>query len=257
MTRQQKTSWESSAKWYDEAVGEKGHYYHEHVIFPNLLRLMGLAKTSDPKVLDVACGQGILARQLPKGVIYTGIDISPSLIQSAKEKADKKHHRFLVQDATLQMVLPERDFTHATVILALQNIEGVLQVLKNIHRHLIPGGKLFIVLNHPCFRIPRQSSWGIDEAKKLQYRRVDCYLSPLEIPIQTHPGKNDAVQTLSFHHPLMSYTKWLKEAGFVILEIEEWISDKKSTGAKARMENRSREEFPLFLTLVCKHSDLV
>lgn len=252
MSKQQKTSWESSAKWYDETVGEKGHYYHEHVILPNLLKIMELGKSGSPKVFDIACGQGILARQLPKGVPYLGIDISPTLIQSANERADKKHHRFQVQDATKQMALPERDFTHATIVLALQNIADPLQVLKNIEKHLAPGGKLFIVLNHPCFRIPRQSSWGVDEAKKLQYRRVDCYLSPLQIPIQTHPGKKEEVQTLSFHYPLSSYTKWLKEAGFVVVEIEEWVSDKMSTGTKARMENRARAEFPLFLTLVCQ-----
>ena len=30
-----KTSWEGSHEWYDKIVGEKGHYFHEHVIFPN------------------------------------------------------------------------------------------------------------------------------------------------------------------------------------------------------------------------------
>ncbi len=252
MSKQQKTSWESSAKWYDEAVGEKGHYYHEHVIIPKLLQLMELSKTERPKILDIACGQGILSRHIPAGISYLGLDISASLIRSAKERADKKHHQFLVQDATKKMTLPNKDFTHAAIILALQNIAEPLQVLKNGAAHLVPGGKLFIVLNHPCFRIPRQSSWGIDEPKKLQYRRVDSYLSSLKIPIQTHPGKREEVQTLTFHHPLSAFTKWLKEAGFVVLEIEEWISDKKSEGGRAKMENRAREEFPLFMTLVCQ-----
>lgn len=252
MSKQQKTSWESSAKWYDEAVGEKGHYYHEHVIFPNLFRLMGLDKCDHPKVLDIACGQGILARQIPKGVPYFGVDISPSLIQSAKERADKKFHRFQVGDAAKKLNLPEKEFTHAAIILALQNISAPLQVLKNAAGHLAPNGRLFIVLNHPCFRIPRQSSWGVDEAKKLQYRRVDTYLSPLEIPIETHPGKKEQTQTVSFHHPLSSYMNWLKEAGFAVVGMEEWVSDKISTGGKARMENRARGEFPLFLTLVCE-----
>jgi ubiquinone/menaquinone biosynthesis C-methylase UbiE len=247
MVKQQKTSWESSAKWYDESVGEKGHYYHEHVILPNLLKLMELNKNS--KILDLACGQGILARHLPAGAFYLGIDIAPSLIKAAKERTK---HSFLVKDVTKKLELSSADFTHATIILALQNIAQPLAVLSNAARHLSSKGKLFIVLNHPSFRIPRQSSWGIDEAKKLQYRRVDSYLSSLEIPIQTHPGKGNQVQTLSFHHPLMSFTKWLKEAGFGIVEIEEWISDKKSTGGRAKMENRAREEFPLFMTIVAQ-----
>lgn len=252
MAKQEKTSWESSAKWYDEAVGEKGHYYHEHVILPNLLKIMGLDKEKNSKVLDIACGQGILARHIPEGMPYLGLDVSASLIRLAKERSSHPKHRFLVQDATKKMSLPDRDFTHSTIILALQNIEDPLQVLKNAAHYLVPAGKLFIVLNHPCFRIPRQSQWGIDEAKKLQFRRIDSYLSSLKIPIQTHPGKGSEVQTISFHHPLSSYTKWLREARFSILEIEEWISDKKSTGGRARMENRAREEFPLFMTLVCQ-----
>lgn len=256
MTKQQKTSWESSAKWYDDAVGEKGHYYHEHVILPKLLKLMELEKLTAPKVLDLACGQGILARNLPAGVSYLGVDIASSLIKAAKERS-LKSHKFLVQDVAKKLSLPEKDFTHATIVLALQNIEDPLQVLKNAAHYLVPQGKLFIVLNHPAFRIPRQSHWAVDEAKKLQYRRVDCYLSPLKIPIQTHPGKKEEVQTLSFHNPISAYSKWLKEAGFSILEMEEWISDKTSTGGRARMENRAREEFPLFLTFVCQKINLI
>ena len=41
----------------------------------------------------------------------------------------------------------------------------------------------------------------------------------------------------------------LQQAGFVIQLIEEWGSDKSSVGSAARMENRSRQEFPLFLAL--------
>jgi hypothetical protein len=34
--------------------------------------------------------------------------------------------------------------------------------------------------------------------------------------------------------------------------MEEWVSDKKSTGKFATVENRARAEFPLFLTLKMK-----
>src|SRR5262249_49920639 len=107
------------------------------------------------------------------------------------------------------------------------------------------------VLNHPCFRIPRQSSWQVDSEKKIQYRRLDRYLSPMQIPINAHPSKGErSATTLSFHHPLSAYSQWLRDAGFVISCMEEWCSDKVSTGSAAKMENRSRAEFPLFLTLL-------
>ena len=85
------------------------------------------------------------------------------------------------------------------------------------------GGKFVIILNHPCFRIPRQSGWGIEEEKKLQYRRIDRYQTDMKIPIQANPSKgNSSESTWSFHHPLSTYSKWIKSAGFQIESIDEW-----------------------------------
>jgi hypothetical protein len=90
----------------------------------------------------------------------------------------------------------------------------------------------------------------VDEQQKLQYRRIDRYMSSMEIPIQMEPGKGKGSQTTySFHHPLTKYSHWLKEAGFVIELIDEWCSDKMSQGKTAKMENRSREEIPLFMVI--------
>jgi ubiquinone/menaquinone biosynthesis C-methylase UbiE len=246
------TSWESVGSWYHGKVGEKGHYYHEHVILPRLLPLLDLSPASS--LLDLACGQGILARHLPPKMAYVGIDISNALIREASKMSKAKNHRFLVGDVTKPLPIKET-FSHASIVLALQNIEDPLSVLKNAAQSLQKEGKLILVLNHPCFRIPRQSSWQVDEQKKIQYRRIDRYLSPLKIPIQTHPSQREASsQTWSFHHALSDYSRWLKESGFAIEVIEEWCSDKKSTGKAAPMENRSRKEFPLFLTLVARKS---
>ena len=245
----QDTSWNNVHKWYDEAVGKEGHYYHTHVIIPNTLKLLSLPDTA--KILDLACGQGVLARNLPKGVSYLGVDASSSLIKKAREYNRIKEHNFLSSDLTLPLKLKET-FTHSTVLMAIQNIEKPLEVLKNAYQGLDPKGKLLLVLNHPCFRIPRQSSWQIDEPKKLQYRRVDRYMTPMTIPILTHPGQQDSPKTLSFHYPLSSYTKFIKEAGFSIDVMEEWCSTKRSVGKAAAMENRSREEFPLFLAILAR-----
>lgn len=242
------TSWESSHRWYDSIVGEKGHHYHEQVVLPNTLRLLCL-KPGD-SVLDLGCGQGVLQRSLPPKVEYVGVDASPSLIQSAKKKSNRP---FYVSDITKPLTIQEGPFSHATLILVTQNLEHSEAAFKNAATHLKPNGKLLIVLNHPCFRIPRQSSWGIDEPKKLQYRRVDLYMSPLKIPIQTHPGqKGDSPSTWSFHYPLSFYSQALSQSHFFIEAIEEWTSDKKSTGSKAAMENRSRKEFPLFMAILAR-----
>ncbi len=248
------SSWENAADWYDKAVGQKGHYYHEHLILPNVLKELGLKKGEPARLLDLACGQGILSRNLPAFVEYVGVDAAGSLIQAAKKYRTACKTSFFTKDVTEELGLGEKLFTVATVILAIQNIETPLKVFLNAYKYLEKGGKLILVLNHPCFRIPRQSSWQVDTAKKLQYRRIDRYYSPLKIPIQTHPGREGSSTTYSFHHPLSAYTKWLKEAGFQIDLIDEWCSDKKSEGKMAKMEDRSRTEFPLFLAITAvKH----
>ncbi len=244
------TSWETSSSWYDKIVGAKGHYYHQQVIIPGVLRLLEREKKAQPHILDLACGQGVLARHLPKGMKYLGIDASESLINSAKSYTS---HSFFMHDLAHPLDLPYKEFSHATCILAIQNLSNLLPLFRTAFSHLRKASPFIIVLNHPCFRIPRQSSWGIDEQKKLQYRRIDRYMTPLKIPIQTTPSKHEQSETTtSFHHPLSFYTVQLKAAGFTLDLIEEWCSDKKSAGKTAAMENRSRQEFPLFMTLVAR-----
>ena len=117
-------------------------------------------------------------------------------------------------------------------------------------KHIKPHGKVYMVLNHPTFRIPRQSSWGVDEAKKIQYRRIDRYMSPMEIPIAMEPSKGkQSEQTYSYHHPLTFFSHIFQETGFAITRIEELLSNKTSEGGSKKMEDRARNEFPLFMFL--------
>ncbi len=246
-----KTSWEKVHAWYDKSVGDDGHYYHQHVVLPGVLKLLELPKEdASIHLLDLACGNGVLANRIPARAQYTGIDAAPSLIKAARNNDVVKHHTYLVGDITQPLSVKQTDFTHAAIVLAVQNLEHPNRAFLNAAKHLQMGGKLVIAMNHPCFRIPRQSSWKVDEAQKLQFRRVDRYSTTMKIPIHTNPSKgSDSSTTWSFHHPLASYAQWLNAAGFAIDLLEEWHSDKLSTGKNAAMENRSREEIPLFLAI--------
>ena len=246
MRRNNNTSWNRQGKWYNRLVGSKGHYYHEHVVLPNVLRLLQLNK--DSTLLDVGCGQGILAKKIPLNIPYYGIDLAKSLISFAQKSDKNPKHTYVVADATRPLPLQNNDFTHAAAILSLQNMEHADYAIKYVSEHLRKNGRCVIVLNHPSFRIPRQSGWGTGE-NKLQYRYVNRYMSSLKIPITMHPGVNSTEVTWSFHQPLSFYARALKESGFLIESIEEWGSDKESTGKKAKMENRARNEIPLFLAI--------
>lgn len=250
-SQKKNTSWEKVGNWYNGIVGNEGHYYHRTIILPGVLRLLSLKSDSQGALLDLACGQGVLARQLPKNISYTGVDISASLIKAAKEASKGMKSEFYVGDASKPLPLSKNDYDFVTILLALQNIEEGKKVVENAKKHLKKGGKFLIILNHPCFRIPRQSSWVVDSAKKTQYRRLDRYFGQMKIPIQMHPGKGASSETTwSFHHPLATYSEWLFNNGFHISKIEEWCSDKVSDGKNATMENRSRDEFPMFMAIL-------
>ncbi|MBM3193131.1 MAG: class I SAM-dependent methyltransferase [Chlamydiae bacterium] len=244
-------SWEEVAHSYDKIVGKEGHYYHTHVIMPSLLKLFQFDKHQNPKLLDLGCGQGFLQEHIPSSVRYTGVDASKSLINLAKKRREGS---FEVHDLTKPLSLKEKDFTHITLILSLQNMGPPDVVLKSAKEHLAKDGSIFIVLNHPCFRVPRQTSWGIDEAKKIQFRRIDRYLTPLIIPIAMAPSKKEESEvTSSYHYPISTYINILGDLSLGVTHMEEWISDKQSSGKFAKMENRSREEIPLFLLLQARH----
>ena len=249
--RNNETSWESVSEWYGRIAAKRGHYYHQHIVLPQTLRLLDLK--NDSSLLDLACGQGVLARQIPREVYYVGLDIAPSLINQAKHWDKDKKHIYVVADVSEDLPISKKDFTHVSIVLALQNIRNPQGVIKNAQGHLKKKGKFLIVLNHPYFRIPRQTSWGVDQQNKMQYRRVNRYMTPLEIPITTNPGRGERSEsTWSYHFPLSYYSQILFENAFVIEKLEEWISDKDSTGGAAKIENRSRKEFPMFMAILAR-----
>ncbi|MBM3196488.1 MAG: methyltransferase domain-containing protein [Chlamydiae bacterium] len=238
--------WEEGAKWYDQLVGDAGHYYHQEVIIPFLKTWF---QKPAQKIVDLGCGQAFFASQIPENWIYTGYDASKSLVQAAKGRGIAN---CFVEDLTTPM--KKRDDLHdiALFLLSLQDMKDPLAALKNAHTLLEPGKELWVVLNHPCYRIPRQSGWGIDESKKTQYRKIESYMSENLIPIEIHPSKQETKKVFHHHFSLSLLSRWLQEAGFSILLIEELVSNKTSTGPKSGMENRARKEFPLFLCLKCR-----
>jgi SAM-dependent methyltransferase len=209
------TSWNKVGRWYGEIVGEKGHFFHQTIVIPGVMRLLDLEKGD--RLLDVACGQGVLARRLPGEVEYTGVDLAGGLIAEARRMDKNKSHKYFVSDVTKSIQTNDR-FNKVAVILALQNIKEPAKTIKLVSEKMVKEGRLIIVLNHPCFRIPRQSSWETDLKNKLQYRRINRYMSPLEIPINMHPGERNSPVTWSFHLPIEEYSKMLLENGFFYRE---------------------------------------
>ena len=138
-------------------------------------------------------------------------------------------------------------------ILAIQNIEKVKETFLEVNRCLKKGGRFILVINHPSFRNPRKTDWGYDENKKIQYRRIEEYMSESKVEIDMNPGEKNPKKkkyTITFHRPLQFFFKNFKNTGFAVTSLEEWISHKESEkGPKSDQENKSRHEIPMFMSL--------
>lgn len=243
--------WDQVAGWYDKLVGDEGSDYHRHVILPAALRL--LEPQPGERFLDLCCGQGVLSRRLAEAGagFVLGVDASPRLIAAAKTRgpADPRV-RYVVRDARRLDHLADASYDAAACVMAVQDTEGLAELFDNMARALRVGGRGVIIMMHPCFRVPRQSEWGWDEAKKTQYRRIDRYATPLSVPIATHPGRNPRQQTLFHHRPLADYLNALGRAGLAVVAAEELLTHRRpQPGGRSRAENRAVEEFPIFLAL--------
>ena len=240
------TDWGDVADWYDNLVGESGSEYHREVVLPGTLRLLNLHPGD--QAIDIACGQGVLCRILhEKGIAVTGVEAATELVKAARQRSGDAI-RYIVGDARDLSFLPADRFNAAACILAIQNIHPIAPVFAGAARILNPGGRFVVVMMHPCFRGPKETSWGWDEEQKVQYRRVDRYLTPRKSPIVTHPGKDAGQYTWSFHKPIGDYIKAARAAGLLIDAIEEWPSHKTSTsGPRAKAENLARKEIPMFM----------
>jgi ubiquinone/menaquinone biosynthesis C-methylase UbiE len=242
------TDWDSVSQWYDDLVGESGSEYHQQVVLPGAVRLLGLRPGE--RAIDIACGQGVLCRRLHQaGIIVTGVDASEQLVEAARKRSGSSIS-YHVGDARDLSFLSPASFDAAACVLAIQNIHPIAPVFAGVHRLLRPGGRLVIVMMHPAFRGAGETSWGWDEKNRVQYRRVDRYLAPRKKPIVTHPGSDPHHYTWTFHKPIEAYISALRKSAMLVDAIDEWPSHKTSTsGPRAAAENLARKEIPMFMAV--------
>lgn len=242
------SSWERVAPWYDGWVGQRGSRYHQAIAIPTILDLLDPAPGSE--ILDIGAGQGVLAPYIvERGASYTGIDASPRLIETARRRHGEGG-RFVIGDARGMDALPDlsaRSFDAGVFLLSIQDIDPLEPVFRGLGRLLRPASRVVLFMTHPSFRQARHSGWGFDESRKLIFRRVDAYLTPMTVPMKSIGG---GPPTRSYHRPISSYVNGLASAGFSVDEMRE-IPDlpEGSRPPGRRAETRAEAEIPLFLAL--------
>jgi ubiquinone/menaquinone biosynthesis C-methylase UbiE len=267
---QKSTSWGKVATWYDKMISDENSYQNK-VIVPKIMRILedNVKKNNSEVILDLGCGVGFFTEKYygrfvdEKNPIESrnkiiGVDIGEESIAVAKTKTNDNIEYHANTAESLPFV-KNMSVDKITIILALQNIKFVQKCISECGRVLKKGGKLIVVLNHPYFRIPKNTAWNWDSENYVQFRRVDRYLSPFEIAIDMNPGKKDKTAkekkestTLSFHRPLSWYVQEFASQGLFLEDMQEWISHIAADQGpkKTPALEFSRQEFPLFMCLV-------
>ena len=116
-----------------------------------LALLMPLVKPGT-RLLDLGCGQGTLVLRLARrGLAVTGLDISPTAIQVAKQRAYESGHPavFLVADLAEPLPFEEGSFEAVSAVLSLHYFrrEVTARIVRDVARVLTPGGLLCLYVN--------------------------------------------------------------------------------------------------------------
>src|SRR5215831_575307 len=80
--------WNQKADFWDSLHGDDGNQFHRQLVSPAVERLLALQPGE--RVLDVACGNGAMARRLAAlGAKVTAVDFSTTLIEKARQRGQQ------------------------------------------------------------------------------------------------------------------------------------------------------------------------
>ncbi|TME79832.1 MAG: class I SAM-dependent methyltransferase [Chloroflexi bacterium] len=238
--RAARDSWEHVASWYDGWVGHSGSRYHQALAIPALLEL--LEPQPREEVLDIGR--------------YTGIDASVRLISIARRQHGREG-RFLVGDARRLREVPglaAASFEAAVFLLSIQDMDPLEPIFASLEWVLRPRSRVVVLMTHPAFRQPRHAGWGFDPARKLVYRRVDAYLTPMAVPMKAIGAH---APTRSYHRPVSAYVNGLAAFGFAVdamRELPDLPAGLKPGRRLSTPDARANAEIPLFLAFKARRS---
>jgi SAM-dependent methyltransferase len=127
----------------------------EDVTDPATAALLELVpETHGVRVLDLACGQGRISRELARrGAGVVGMDVSDRLLEVARqiERAEPMGIAYVPGDAARADALPGERFDGVVCNFGLSDIDDLDGALATVRRVLPDGGWFVFSLLHPCF----------------------------------------------------------------------------------------------------------
>ena len=217
-----KTVWDTNAPDWAGKWPEGGDFNHKYFIIPEVLRLLDVKEGE--KILDVACGEGTVARHLAnKGARVTGIDYS-NMIDFAinREGEEKLGINYLKADALdISETFGKESFDKVVCNMALMDIDDYKSLFKQISKVVIKNGLFVFSITHPCFSVPTTTTLRIprdSQRNEDKIRIVKNYFETRPTLVQWNP---DSVNLLYFQRTISDYINTLIEVNMIITEMSE------------------------------------
>lgn len=199
------------ADWYNESI-RSGSLIHDLVV-PELLHVIG--DIQGKHVCDLACGQGVIARQLAhKGASVVGVDIAEKMLAFAQqhEETEPLGIVYLHEDVQTLSSIADATFDGAVCNMSLMDITDIGATFHSVRRILRGGGWFAFSITHPCFQTPL-STWTNAEDGTV-YRTVSGYFT--EKFWRSDNPRGVRGQVGAYHRMLSTYLNVLAEAGFLL-----------------------------------------
>jgi ubiquinone/menaquinone biosynthesis C-methylase UbiE len=221
--------WDNLAPSYHRFI-QSGDLLREQLVHPLLLKWLG--NVEDAHLLDAGCGSGHFAHILVHaGAHVYALDGSEHLINLARETYVHERLRFDVYDLRERLSFDEHSFHSVVCALALMSFDPIGNTLHEFARVLKRDGNLFIIIPHPLFFSSGSLRKSLREklTRALPHLAVSRYHTPYSRP-WTIQGVGGPVMV--YHRPLEYYVRALRDAGFVIADIEEPVLSEEFVNGK-------------------------
>ena len=204
--------YDAIAEAYDADVADS---FLHRVSIPSLVKACGPGDV----VLDLACGQGVLARAMARaGRTVVAVDTSRRLLEiAAREESDSPLGiEYRRDDARTLATLDDGSFDGVASNVALGDLDDLGAVFRAVARVLRPGGWFAFAALHPCFCPPGRATVQVDGRAALQVGRY------FEEGRHRRSEQTHIFAGMEWHHRTLS-TIWrdLRGAGLAVEDLTE------------------------------------